>query len=135
MLFKAVCLARWRAIAASEPFNAEMRRTELQWSSLLVRTARTKVSIVSSDPDWTFDWTFSGEGPKQRRAAKLDSALPPADSSAIQHITPADGAGAPPRRLPRRGYALGKRPEGRPAPTAAAPRGKSGMRSMAAASR
>ena len=54
MLFKAVCLARWRAIAASEPFNAAMRRTELHGRLPSSETARIKLSIVSSDPDWTF---------------------------------------------------------------------------------
>lgn len=52
MLFKAVCLARWRAIAASEPFNAGMRRSELDGRLPSSETARTKVSIVSPDPDW-----------------------------------------------------------------------------------
>lgn len=54
MLFKAVCLARWRAIAAPESFNAEMRRTELHGRLLSSEKAWTKVSIGSSDPDWSF---------------------------------------------------------------------------------
>ena len=46
MLFKAVCLARWRAIAASEPSNAEMRRTELQ--GRLARVPNTSDQSVDS---------------------------------------------------------------------------------------
>ncbi len=45
MLFKADCLARWRAIAASEPFNAEMRRTELHGRLRSSETARPAFSF------------------------------------------------------------------------------------------
>jgi hypothetical protein len=55
MMFKAVCLTRWRAIAASEPFNAEMREgdalgdkaprngrrdSEQNWDALTCRMVR-----------------------------------------------------------------------------------------------
>lgn len=74
MLFKAVCLARWRAIAASEPFNAEMRRTELHGRLPSSETARTKVSIVSSDPDWT---SRNSQSANRARLRILTSSAPP----------------------------------------------------------
>ena len=69
MMFKAVCLARWRAIAASEPFNAEMRQTELHGRLPSSETARTKMSIVSSDPDWTPQAATLGEARANLREA------------------------------------------------------------------